>query len=88
MNTIDMKAMRLCIDHRVTLEWSRVDRTGRYIAIGQVQGDHGTYHVTLEPGGNECGCEYGINIPGATCSHVRALDLAAYLEHSRTSETV
>ena len=87
MNTIEYKAMRLLADGHVTLEWCREDITGRYTADGTVEGDHGTYTVKVEPGGNQCGCEYNIRIPGATCSHVRALETAAYLELSRVAAT-
>jgi hypothetical protein len=88
MTTIEWKAMRLIADGHVTLKWSRADRTGRFVADGTVQGDHGTYTVKVEPGGNHCGCEYGTQIPGVTCSHVRALEAAAWLEATRTKESV
>ena len=88
MTTIEWKAMRLIADGLVTLEWSREDRTGRFVADGTVIGDHGTYAVKLEPGGNRCDCEYGTQVPGAMCSHVRALEVAAYLAHSRNEATV
>ena len=88
MKNIDMKALRIVIDGLVDIGGYIVEPRGTFRAVGTVQGEHGIYTVKVEPGGNRCGCEYGTQIPGVTCSHVRALELAVWLEATREKEHV
>ena len=88
MKNIDMKALRIVIDHRAEIDWWLEDSRGTFTALGQVQGDHGTYTVELTGDRPECNCTYGTECPGVTCSHARALELAVWLEATRTSEKV
>ncbi len=44
------------------------------VISGEVDGEHGTYQVTLDPEGSWCSCAHGSHRnPHAECSHVLAL---------------
>ena len=86
MKNIDMKALRIVIDGLVDIDTYTVQPRGDFLAVGSVQGDHGIYEVKLTGDRPICGCAYGIECPGVTCSHARALELAVWLEATRQQE--
>jgi hypothetical protein len=46
------------------------------VTSGEVEGDHGTYKVTIDPSGSWCSCAHGTHRnPHAECSHVLAIKI-------------
>jgi hypothetical protein len=88
MKNIDMKALRIVIDHGVTIDTYTVEPRGTFLAAGTVEGDHDAYRVELGGDRPKCNCTYGTECPGVTCSHARALELAVWLEATRETERV
>ena len=77
MNSQELKAVRLVAAGRVTTSRYTIEDGIVTTASATVEGDHGVYHVTVEPDGSYCDCEYGTNRPGRSHSHTIAVVLAA-----------
>jgi hypothetical protein len=88
MKDIEKKALRIVIDGLADIDTYTVEPRGTFRAVGTVQGDHGIYEVRLTGDRPDCNCTYGTECPGVTCSHARALELAVWLEATRTTERV
>ena len=80
MKDIHRKAFFLYLDGKVTLHNYIVEPRGTFLALGHVEGDHGTYRVELTGDRPACECEYATKCPGVVCSHARALELAVFVE--------
>lgn len=70
MRAVDAKAVRMVLEHRVTVVWEAPDGLS---ARGTVDGDHDTYQASFDPLGRICTCPAGSNHRG--CSHAVALEL-------------
>ena len=63
------KAVAIVGKGRVRIETSTID-----VTTAEVDGEHGTYRVTLDPEGQWCNCAHGSHrSPHAECSHVLAV---------------
>ncbi len=65
------KAVALAGGGKVTIDVQTDD-----VLSGTVEGGHGVYQVTIDPGGAWCECEHGKHRnPHSECSHVLALKI-------------
>lgn len=74
MKHIEEKAVRLCLENRVTVTW----HDGITAGAGIVDGETDTYQVQFSPGGRVCTCRAGQN--HRQCSHSLALELQVQRE--------
>ncbi len=52
----------------------RISTRTEDVTVAEVEGEHGTYRVTLDPEGSWCSCQHGTHRnPHADCSHVLAV---------------
>lgn len=52
----------------------RISTNTTDVIAGEVDGEHGTYKVTIDPDGSWCECAHGSHRnPHAECSHVLAI---------------
>ena len=74
MNAQELKAVRLVLNGNVRIAYRSSD-----VLAGDVEGDTGTYRVSIDPDGPHCDCLYGIE-HGGRHSHTIALELADVYE--------
>ena len=70
MTPQELKAIRLVTENRVAVSYRTDD-----VLAGDVEGDTGTYRVTIDPDGPHCDCTFGRE-HGGRHSHTIALELA------------
>lgn len=76
MRQIEEKALKLVLEHRVSVLW-----VGQDAASGIVDGFHETYRCSYSPADKVCTCPAGQN--HRVCSHVIALELAVLAQKER-----
>lgn len=81
MKYIDAKAIRLCLEERVTVTWTNDDGTA---ASGIVDGETDTYRASFDPSGRSCTCEAARH--HQICSHSIALELQVLREAEARQE--
>lgn len=74
MTPQELKAIRLVLEGHVRISY----RSGDVLA-GDVEGDNGTYRVSIDPDGPHCDCKFGRE-HGGRHSHTVALELADVYE--------
>ena len=70
MTPQELKAIRLVLEGNVRISYRTDD-----VLAGDVEGDTGTYRVTIDPDGPHCDCRFGVE-HGGRHSHTIALELA------------
>ena len=74
VNAQELKAVRIVLAGGVRIAYQSDD-----VLAGDVEGDHGTYRVSIDPDGPHCDCMYGWE-HGGRHSHTIALELAAEMK--------
>ena len=74
MTPQELKAIRIVLNGGVRIAYRSDD-----VLAGDVEGDHGTYRVSIDPDGPHCDCIYGVE-HGGRHSHTIALELAEAYE--------
>ena len=74
MTPQELKAIRIVLNGKVRVSYRNAD-----VLAGDVEGDHGTYRVSIDPDGPHCDCVYGRE-HGGRHSHTIALELAEAYE--------
>ena len=86
MNEQERKASLLINEGRVQVHLATTGVGGVLAyAEGTVEGNSGTWHVTLDHGEPACNCPFGTHRPGRSHSHTIALQIAASRQLGETN---